>query len=255
MNIDRRNYLLGLTGLISGSLAGCITRRSGTVGDSIKGLGSDHVTISKVAVEQTFVYVDGAHFEVGGEKDRQYLFALGSESIDRKSLRLSLDDQRFSAQSSVADVPVSDVLFEGEQVSDPGLYAFELPMDVAASSAELRLKNGVTSVTWSLDDESISTLSNPPTFDVEAFTVPKTVTRGEDAKVTVRVSNRGHAGTFVAELGPTTRSDQTEIRLEVSSNGTRTYSTTVDTSVTTDDRITVVLDRGFDQMTRDIEIE
>lgn len=282
VNRDRRNCLITLAGLTSGSIAGCTSvntgapsnetatdepetdngettrrdqQRSGTVGESIEGPGGDSVTISNTVVRRTFVYLDGTHPDVAGKEDRQYLFVRGEGTIERKSLRLHLDNQSFRAQSSLDGAPVSNVLFEGEQTPNPGLYGFELPTNVDTSNAEIRLEAAQTTLSWALDDETIAVLSNSPTFDLEAFTVPESVERGEDATVTLRIANRGHTGTFVAELGLTTRSDQSEIYLEVPANQTKSYSTTIDTSVVTGDRSTVVLDRGFAELTKDIAIE
>lgn len=277
----RRQFLAGIAGAAGGS-AGCTgfadtraepttttrTTTAGTtatrttaartavepVGSSVPLDGSGSATLDAVAVQRQFTYLDGSHVAVGGDRDRVYLLAPGTANLADRRLELRVGDQRFEATDDVAGVPVYLVRFDRKQVADPGLYAFDLPADLDGDDAGVLVADAQGTVGWSLPGDVVSRLVAPPTFEGVELDAPESVAEGEPVEASVSVENVGGSdGTFVAELGPTTYSDQSEVYVEVpagsSAEATESFST-----ASADGSLTLRLDWGYGSVERTVEV-
>jgi hypothetical protein len=101
----------------------------------------------------------------------------------------------------------------------------------------------------------IQQLNSPPVFKVVSFTVPETVKPFVEFDVTVEVENTGAGGgTFVAELGLASRSDQSTFRLGVPKNERVTGSEQKQIQGDPGEQETMILNWGLGQLERTIDI-
>ena len=225
------------------------------VGTAVPVGDSETATLHDVSVQRQFTFVDGSHFGVGGEAGRVYLLARGTANLADHALELQLDDRRFTATNEIADIRVSDVRFDREQVSDPGLYAFDLPVDLDDGDAGIVLADRNATVGWSLSEDAVARLLDPPSFEEVDIVTPDSAPRGDSVDVTVSVENAGGSdGTFLAELGPTTYSDLPEIDVDVPARSTGEATETFSTASAADDELTLRLKWGYGSVERTVEL-
>jgi hypothetical protein len=275
---SRRAYLASLIGGTVVGLAGCNTSSKAASqtttkepttetttaqeGDTVEPVGtavpvgdSATATLHEVSIQRQFTFIDVSHFKVGGEANSVYLLVRGTANLADHTLELQLGNQRFTTTDKVAHVPVSNVRFDREQVSDPGLYAFDLPTDLGDGDASIVLADRDATVGWSLSKDTVSRLLNPPSFENVDLVAPDSASKGDSVDVTVSVKNAGGSdGTFLAELGPTTHSDLYEIYVDVSSQSTGEVTKTFSTESATDDTFTLRLKWGYGGIERTVEL-
>lgn len=275
---SRRAYLAGLVSSTATGLAGCTSSSEPATETTAKGKTTETTTASEenlvepvgtavpvgdsetatlhdVSVRRQFTFVDDSHFAVGGEADRVYLLARGTANLADYALELRLGDQRFTATTEIAGVPVSDVRFAGEQVPDPGLYAFDLPADLADGDASIVLADHDAPVGWSLSKDAVARLLDPPSFGNVDLVTPDSASKGDSIDATVSVENTGGSdGTFVAALGPDTYSDLPEISVEVPAGSTGEATETFSTASATGGEFTVSVEWGYGSLERTVEL-
>lgn len=225
------------------------------VGTAVPIGDSETATLHDVSTQRQFTFVDSSHFKVGGEVDRVYLLTRGTANLADYGLELHIGDQRFTMTDKIADVPVSNIRFDREQVSDPGLYAFNLPVDISDGDASIVLADREATVGWSLSKDVVAQLLDPPSFENVNLEAPDSASKGDSIDVTVRVENTGGSdGEFLAELGPTTYSDLQEIYVDVPAESTGETTETFSTMTVTDDKFTLRLEWGYGSVQRTVEL-
>ena len=255
---SRRTYLAGFVGGTAVGLAGCTTPEENaieSVGTAVPVGDSETATLHGVSIQRQFTFINGSHFRVGGEADRVYLFARGTANLAEHPFELQLDDQRFATTNEVAGIRVSNVRFDREQVSDPGLYAFDLPATLDDGDANIVLADRDATVGWSLSEDAITRLFDPPSFENIDLMTPDSASKGDSVDVTVIAKNAGGSdGTFFAELGPTTYSDSPEIYVDVPAQSTGEATETFSTASAPDNKFTIRLKWGYESVERTVEL-
>lgn len=225
-----------------------------SVGESAT-IGDGSAAITKVEAERSIVVLDNfPHTEVITGADTQYLVVsmTTEDPIDghvaaRNAIELEVAGEKYSVTEH-AFPPAEDDAFK---------LAFRLPMALETTEARIvwNGNEGEIIAVWGLPDTVIQHLNNPPEFDVTSFSVPRTATPFESFDVTVEVENTGEGdGTFVAELGLASRSDQSTFRLDVPSGQRITGTEEKQVAREAGQTATILLDWGLRRLERTIEI-
>lgn len=211
------------------------------------------ITVQEVRAERSIVVLDGSsHTEVVTEEDSQFVVVSlrtqgNIETVDaaRRASLLVIDGQRYS---------VADYAFPPQ--GDAFAVAFQVPLDIDASESEFRwVDDDQVAAVWSTPPSVIQQLNSPPEFDVVSFTVPETAEPFVEFEVTVEVENTGNGdGTFVAELGLASRSDQSPFRLDVPKNERVTGVEEKQVQGDPGEQETIILDWGLDRLERTIDV-
>lgn len=104
---------------------------------------------------------------------------------------------------------------------------FPIPTSTALGAVSVRLQVEPP-VRWRLPDDVVETLRHAPEFALESFAVPESARPEAAVDASLSVTNVGQRdGRFLAELGPTAMSDQSEIEHTVSVGETSTTTHSV----------------------------
>ncbi len=263
----RSALILGAT-LSTLSLAGCTsserhidtTTRSPSalsVGDSAI-VGGGAITIDSIQPRQMFVGLKaGVHPEVYGRPDTQYVIvdvltdgvAKPTRTV-RSALSLSLDSSRYDVDETF--------LTRNRTEENAVSVAFAVPTFATATAGQL-LWDGRTSspdAAWTLPQAVLDVLAAPPELTVSAFEVPNKAAQHSSIEPAITVRNSGeNSGTFVAELGSTQLSDQSEIRFDVPAGGRETHIEPVSLYGSAGSDETIILDWGEEMLERTLHIE
>ena len=228
-----------------------------SVGDSTE-VQRGTVTVESIRAQRMFVgLMAGAHSEVYARPDTQYVLAdvVTDDIADptrtvRNALHLSLDSTRYDV--------VERYLTRNRRAEHETSVAFPIPASASVTAGEL-VWTGESSgqeISWTLPQDVLAVLAAPPEFTVAAFTVPATAGRGSSVEAATTVRNAGGSdGAFVAELGSTNLSDQSEIRVDVPAGESTTHSEEISLYGDPGSDETVVLDWGSETMERSVRIE
>lgn len=265
---SRRSALqLGVT-LSSIALAGCASTEHHidtttprpellSVGDTTN-VGQGTVTVQSIRTQQMFIGLKaGVHPEVYGRPDTQYVIVdvLTDEIADptqtvRNAFHLSLDSTQYNV--------VEEYLIQNQQTKNSVSIAFPIPTPVSANTGKLVWtgESSTPDTAWTVPQEVLDVLTSPPEFTVTAFKVPATTTQGSSIEPAITVQNSGgNDGTFIAELGSTILSDQSEIRVNVPKGERVTHVESISLYGGAGSDETIVLDWGTETMERSIHIE
>lgn len=217
--------------------------------------GDGSVTITKMQAERSIVVLDNySHTEVVTEADAQYLVVsmttkdpIDGDDAARNAIELEVDGETHSVAEHTFP-PAEDGGFN---------LAFRLPLTLEVTEARIvwNGNDGETLATWQVPDGTLLQLNNPPEFEVVSFNVPETATPFESFDVTVEVENTGEGdGTFVAELGLTSRSNQSTFRLDVPKGERVTGTEEKQVAGEAGETDTMVLDWGLNRLEHTIKI-
>lgn len=190
----------------------------------------------------------GVHPSVSADPDRQYVVV---------ELEVSGEDAQSAAEDACVlrvDDDVVEPVRESVQPFTDGVHlAFALELDVDPAAVALAWVGSTETVEFSLSDSLVSSLANPPEFEVRSFEVPGTAD-GDEVAVSFTVANVGAGdGEFLAELGSRAVSDQGELRVEVAAGETKTVTRSVGLVPSVDEQV-VVLDWGSGSMERTVAV-
>lgn len=102
-------------------------------------------------------------------------------------------------------------------------------------------------VRWTVDDQTVDALANPPEFVVEGLDAPDVVPAGEAFEVGITVHNRGgRRDWFVAELGLSSAADGEELELAYGAGERLTKPRSLVADFGGADELVVRLDWGSD---------
>lgn len=197
------------------------------------------VTISAVETTRFLVVLGpGMHWTVHAKADEQYVLAHVSgvnRNEAREAMLLELDGEMYETVDSH---------LAGQH--DPRA-AMAVPADITPQTGLLRWDD---TAEWQLPATVLSRLRDPPAFEVRRFDV--VAEENGDATATFEIRNvGGHDGTFIAELGSTDISDQSEIRVPIPAGETVTQQKSI--SLHSDpEKDTIILDWGSGRKERTI---
>jgi hypothetical protein len=280
--VTRRSVLRSGGVLLSGLLAGCQSSGSTSDGTSTTSLSTTQatttllstttpepqllsvgesatvddgsVTVTAVRAERSIVVLDGYHTEVVTEANAQYLVVslttedpIDGDYAARNAIELEVAGERY---------PVAEHAFPP---ADDGAFdlGVRLPLAIEASEAHIGWNGtgGERIATWEIPDAVMQRLNDPPAFEVVSFDVPETVAPFEPFDATVAVENTGEGdGTFVAELGLASRSDQATFRMDVPAGERVTDTEDEQVAGEAGETDTLLLDWGLGRLERTIEI-
>lgn len=211
------------------------------------------VTVQAVRTERSIVVLDGSsHTKVVTEENSQFVVVslktqgnIDGVDAGRQAVRLVIDGQPYS---------VADYAFPPQ--GDAFDVAFQVPLDIDPNESELRwVEDNHVAAVWSTPPSVIHQLTSPPEFDVVSFTVPETVEPFVEFDVAVEVDNTGDGdGTFVAELGLASRSDQSTFQFDVPKNTRGTEVEEKQVQGEPGGQETMILDWGLGRLERTIDI-
>lgn len=216
------------------------------------------VTVHSLDVRRSVV-VQGVHLDPYYRPDEQFVVA--DASVGSRDDRVSdaaadafavvADDERVDTATYYPVDPLSEDP-EGTRFS----FVVPAPLEADGASVVWNGVDGSDETRWSLDDVLLDALANPPAFDVRRFEVPDEVNRGSSFETTLAVENTGSGdGTFLAELGATTVSDTSEVRVEVPEGETVTATRTMEPHYPEEtDELTVRLNWGSTALTRTVAV-
>lgn len=204
---------------------------------------------------------------------------------------LRVGDERYQGGRTVAGVPLEGAVMANHDIQQPpyvgyewwletepdgrtnvtksravghGVLMFTAPTSIGTDDivVELRPSNAEeTLATWTFDPTFIDILRNPPSFEITAFEVPDQVERGAKGPVSLSVRNRGGRNdTFAAVFGLDQAEHPHGIEFsvpageEVTWDGFIQYPPTFEDVDETVDRVEYVLDLGYTQLQRTVEI-
>lgn len=265
---SRRSALkLGVT-LSSITLAGCASTEHHidattprpevlSVGDTTN-VGQGTITVQSIRTQQMFIGMKaGVHPEVYGHSDTQYVIVdvLTDGVADpthpvRNAFHLSLDSTQYNV--------VEEYLIRNQQAKNSVSIAFPIPTSVSPNTGKLIWigESSVSDTTWIVPQDVLDALSSPPEFTVTAFKVPAMATQGSSIEPAITVQNSGgNDGTFIAELGSATLSDQSEIHVDVPKGERVIHVEPISLSGEAESDETIVLDWGTQTMKRNVHIE
>lgn len=194
---------------------------------------------------------DSPNTRVVADADRKYLTAtfvedgLGRPAVTA-DLRLDGD----------AIAPFERGLYDGYDVTphEYRLYA-PLALDVTADSGTVAFtsRGGDPVAVWTLPDDTLARLNDPPVFTVHGVSGPDYADTGDDVPVTIDLENTGGSdGTFIAHLGLSRASNLPVMGVDLTGGERQTVERRV--SVYGGDEVTVVLDWGANRVTRTVKV-
>ncbi len=198
----------------------------------------------------------GVHSEVYRRPDTQYVIVdVSTDGVPdpvqtvRDAVRLSLDSRQYSV--------VERDLYRNQRKKNAVSVALSAPASVSANTGKVVWtgESSAPDAAWRVPQDVLDALTAPPEFAVTAFEVPAETTEGSAIEAAVTVRNSGGSdGTFVAELGPTSRSDQPEVRLRVPRGETTTRVESVRLYGKAGSDETITLDWGAGTAERSVHI-
>jgi hypothetical protein len=270
---SRRTYIAGIATVLA-SAAGCTNRGnpSGTdtptdvdVTDPKKSpfgtpteppeeakrpVGDDTVAVTDIVARKAVTYQ--STMGSGGvlaTDDRQYVVASvqtdAALSLEAFSLRAAGDSWPAGLPDTRGAMNYAVAGHEGGEVGSPvggggpKFVAVDLPSPLDADEPVIRVKHDDDTAEWTLTDAAVETLAAPaPSFELESFSAPDTVSQGEEMTVELIATNTTNtAGRFLAAVyWPTARIEDDDeshiIDASVDAGATTTQSVTIDTANT-----------------------
>lgn len=174
----------------------------------------------------------------------------GPKTPPSDEFRVEVDGERSDVEERRYNVEPYD------ESRSPTAFAVPVLAEPAPESVRVVWTGGDREVSWGLGGDAVAKLGRAPEFEVRAFEVPEKVEKESSFEVAVTVANTGERdGTFVAELGATTISDQGEIRVAVPEGKTVTRRETLSPYYTEGkNELTLQLDWGRSSMTRTTQV-
>lgn len=226
------------------------------VGESVALPDGTDLAVTDAWVQQSVVHLFvGAHRRVSAEPNSQFVLARVDAELGYDGFALDVDGDAHPASYEIAGVAVDGVSVEGRE-TEPLLLGWALPKPLDASEVAVVYERGDdATIRWTAPDRVAATLSDPPAFEVVAFTAPETVAPNEPFDVSVTVENTGGSdGTFRTSMGRTDYSDQNEYRLDVPAGERVTHAENEALSGDADS-VTYALDWGLDSLERTVNVE
>lgn len=225
------------------------------VGESVALPDDTDLAVTDAWVQQSVVHLFvGAHRRVSAEPNSQFVLAHVNAERGYHGFALDVDGDVHPAGHEIAGVAVDGVSVEGRE-TEPLLLGWALPKPLDASDVAVVYESDDATIRWTAPDRVAATLSDPPAFEVVAFTAPETVAPNEPFDVSVTVENAGGSdGTFRTSMGRTDYSDQNEYRLDVPAGERVTHAENEALSGDADS-VTYALDWGLDSLERTVNVE
>lgn len=249
--------------LMSAALAGCLSASDGdttnslSVGDS-SSVGEGRVTVQRISTRQMLAVLKaGTHTEIYGEPETQYVRVDVETDGVEESIRTVRESMSLSLDSTEYDI-VEKYLTRNMDEKNTVSIAFPVSADISASDGAVvwNDESGDIDASWTLPEDTRESITSPPVFRVDSFSVPETVTEGSSIEATIEVTNAGESnGAFLAEVGTARASDQSEIDFEVPIGETVTQTKSVSIVGGAGDDETIVLDWGKDTQEQTVSIE
>ena len=232
------------------------TKPQESVAEATTRLPDDLPEITNVWTQRSIIYqATSAHRKVEGVAGKQFVFAVGSVSISRSELELVLGDSRYPSVSEFGDIYVANVIVDERYTSnEQRVFGFVVPDDIEPERGAIEWTAEEKTVTWQLSEDVVSTIANPPEFEVTGFTAPDQVGENETFTVSATIVNRGGTrGIFRAEFGTEERTDQDEITVPLERGEQTSWSETIDAGGYDESELTVTLDWGVGSKTKTVQ--
>lgn len=270
MNPSRRAVLSALGTALSASLAGCPETENGTgtseptprpmqsrtssttqgepttpgpveldPGDSYTTDAGWSLTVDDVAVRIAVVDTGTTHPDPVWAEDGQFVVAdftvEGSDAPDPANLNVTC---RVDTGDALGWTYVDA---DGPRDERRQRIGFEVPSSPAPTAgAVVWTPDQGPDVRWTLSEATLTSLAQPPEFDLQSFSVADAP--GDEVDATLTVANVGDGdGVFLAEVGPAAMSDQGEVEFAVPAGETRTVTRRVRAESPNDGPTRVVL--------------
>lgn len=152
------------------------------------------VSIEEVSVRESFVFWRLDTMDVAGS-DGQFLLvnvAAANPRIDVGWFTLEVGDRFFGGTSNPGGIGIGpgSIVGVGDRyvgTRPEGWFGFELPAEIDATHADIRLSTPEGDAVWTLDDDVAAELSEPaPEFELRSVDVPDRT--GEERRIDVSVT-------------------------------------------------------------------
>lgn len=217
-------------------------------------IGEGAARLYHVEATRSIIILENIHFGIVTESDAQFLVVAMTtqDPVDghiaaRNATYLELDSTTY---------PVSEHRFHPAAGGGFNI-AYRLPLQLNATSGRINWTagDGKTIAIWTLPEEVVQRLNNPPEFSVHSFTVPEEAASFEPFDVTIDVENTGSgAGTFKALFGNSNATDSEPIRMQLSQGERKTLTESEQIDGNPGETRTLYLDWGLSRLERTITI-
>lgn len=261
-----RRDALRLAGTAAGfSLAGCLSNISFnanplSVGDSATVERGD-VTVEAVRARQTLVALKNQVHPAGGVHGKPATqFAVVDVTTD------GMAEFQETAEGAVAVYLDSEqyewsptTLIRNMNEENAASLAFSVPTDVAVTEGRIEWveASGDTAASWTIPQEVLERLSDPPKFSVASFSVPSAAEDNSSIEATIEAQNIGGSdGVFLAEIGFTANSVSHRLfELDVPAGETVTHTERLEVHSSHGNEETLAFGWGRGSLTRTVRIE
>lgn len=216
-------------------------------------IGDGAARLYHVAGARSIITLENSHVGIVTEPDAQFLVVamttqdpVDGHTAARTATQFELDSTTY---------PVSEHRFH-PAAGGGFTIAYRLPLQLNATSGHINWTTGDTTIaTWTLPEEVIQQLNNPPEFNVQSFNVPEEAAAFEQFDVKIDVENTGRGpGTFKALLGNSNTTDSEPIRIPLSKGERKTLTVSAQLSGNPGETRTLYLDWGLSTLEHTITI-